>query len=557
MDAAQLQTPYGGSLVNLLVAEDERDRLTRQAKELPSVTLDEGAMHDLMLLAVGAFSPLDRFMGQGDYESVLTTGQLADGTVFPVPITLPAPADAPLSLDRDVALRTRRNRLLGILTVTEIFRWDKAAYQRAILGTQTPAHPQMATLQRWGDLFISGPLRVLQLPPTYDFPDYRLTPQQTRTQLAAMGRSQVLVFQSRHIMHRAQEALLKQAQYDFDASLLLQPLVGRSAPDDTDTYTRVRAYATLHTQHFDAQTTQLTLLPLEKRSYGNRETLWRAIIARNYGGTHFVTQDKTEALKTQLVSVGMQTLPYDEWVYLPELDDYADVTTVSQDQQQVRLSHAAMQRGYLDKGKRLPTWFMRPRVAEILAQVFPPKDQRGFCVWFTGLSGSGKSTVASILEALLHAQGRRVTLLDGSIVRTHLSKGLGFSKADRDTNIRRIGFVAAEIVRHGGAVICAAISPYQATRADVRAMVGAGFVEVFVDTPLDICEQRDTKGLYVRARRGQIRGFTGIDDPYEAPENPDIHLDTVSMSAQESAQQVLDYLLTEGYLVSLEGDSAT
>jgi sulfate adenylyltransferase len=203
----------------------------------------------------------------------------------------------------------------------------------------------------------------------------------------------------------------------------------------------------------------------------------------------------------------------------------------------------------LNNGHLPPASYSQPEVAHLLADTYLPRHHQGVCIWFTGLSGSGKSTTAEMLTWLLLDHGRRVTVLDGDVVRTHLSKGLGFSKTDRDINVRRIGFVASELVSHGGVVICAVVSPYRAARNDVRNMVGNdNFVEVYVNTPLEVCELRDVKGFYAKARRGQLKGFTGIDDPYELPDHPEIILDTVSYTPQENARFILDYLVKRGHI---------
>ena len=556
-------TPYKGSLVDLRVSVDKYEALNNFAKDLPAIRLSERATHDLELLAIGAFSPLHGFMGQADYESVLETMRLSDGTLFPMPITLPVDADAPISLDTQITLRTRRNSLLAIMTVEEIYEWDIESYAQNVLGTTDTRHPLVSELYRWGRLNIAGQLQVLRLPPQYDFPELRLTPAEVRHKLR--HQKYVVGFQSRNPMNRAHEAMLKHASEDLDASLLLQPIIGLTNPNDIDHYTRVRAYTTLLDDHLPQDKTLISLLPLALRWSGEREALWQAIIARNYGVTHLpigrnhanpfpdsdTDYNARDLVKTHESELGVKVLPYREWVYLPEDDRYADSADLAEHQQSIQLSSKAMRRGYLDKGKKLPAWFVRPEVADILAQAYPPKHERGICIWFTGLSGAGKSTTASILSAKLRAHGRQVTLLDGDIVRTNLSRGLGFSKADRDTNVRRIGFVASEIVRHGGVAICAAVSPYRATRADVRSMVGEGFIEVFVDTPLEVCEARDSKGLYAKARRGQIKGFTGIDDPYEAPDNADIHLKTTTVSPDMNAQYVLDYLIEQAFIQPL------
>ncbi|NPV07592.1 MAG: bifunctional sulfate adenylyltransferase/adenylylsulfate kinase [Anaerolineae bacterium] len=561
-----LISPYGGKLVDLTVAPEEREELKAYAGRLPSLQLSDRAACDLELLAVGAFSPLDRFMSREDYQRVLDEMRLTSGHVFGVPITLPVGPDDNLRLDEDVALRNAKNELLGVLTVEEIYPWDREEEAQKVFGTTDLRHPLVAEMHRWGSLNVSGRLRIIALPRHYDFCDLRLTPQQTRARLEAMGRPNVVAFQTRNPLHRVHEELTKRAAAEVDGVLLLHPVVGLTKPGDVDHFTRVRACKALVQRYYDPDRILLALLPLAMRLAGPREALWHALIRRNYGANHLIVgrdhagpgvdsqgrpfygpYDAQELLSQYSDELGVRMVPFRELVYLVEEGRYEEVSRVPVTARTASISGTQVRDEYLNNGRALPDWFTRPEVAEILSESYPPRHRQGVCVWFTGLSGSGKSTTAEVLTTLLLEHGRQATVLDGDVVRTHLSKGLGFSKEDRDTNIRRIGFVASEIVRHGGVVICAAVSPYRATRNDVRNMVGADrFVEVFVDTPLEVCEARDSKGMYAAARRGEIKGFTGIDDPYEPPENPEIRLDTVSHTAEENALLILDYLKRAG-----------
>ncbi|MCC6616005.1 MAG: bifunctional sulfate adenylyltransferase/adenylylsulfate kinase [Anaerolineae bacterium] len=564
----KLIPPYGGSLISLLAAADERDALRAHAATLPSIQLSARALCDLELLATGAFSPLDRFMGRADYERVLAEMRLADGTLFPMPITLPISADAPVALDAEIALRDAKNDLLAIMTVEEIYGWSREDMAAQVFGTQDARHPLVAELHHWGERFISGPLRVIHLPVHHDFKALRLTPTEVRERLAELPHSNVVAFQTRNPLHRAHEELTKRAIEGADATLLLHPVVGMTKPGDVDHYTRVRAYKALVDRYYDRDRVVLSLLPLAMRLAGPREAVWHAIIRRNYGANHFIVgrdhagpgndsfgrpfygaYDAQELVARYADEIGVRMLPFSEMVYLADEDRYEEASRVIAGARTAAISGTQVREDYLHKGRPLPGWFTRPEVADVLAESYPPRHKQGICVWFTGLSGAGKSTTAEILTALLMEHGRQVTVLDGDVVRTNLSKGLGFSKEDRDANILRIGFVAAEIVRHGGAVICAAISPYRATRDAVRAMVGGDqFCEVFVDTPLDVCEARDSKGMYAKARRGEITGFTGIDDPYEAPLAPELTLDTVAEDAEDNASRILGWLLDRGFV---------
>ncbi|NLD71310.1 MAG: bifunctional sulfate adenylyltransferase/adenylylsulfate kinase [Chloroflexi bacterium] len=562
-------SPYGGRLVDLLVPEEERDDLRAYASTLPSVQLSERSACDLELLAVGAMSPLAGFMGRADYECVLHDMRLADGTLFPIPVTLPVEPTEGVEVGCDLVLRDPQNHPLAIMTVEEMYPSDLEEEARLVYGTQDGGHPTVAEMQRWPRMNIAGPLRVLAIREHYDFPELRLTPAQTRARLGAMGYEQVVAFQTRNPMHRVHEELTKRATEEVGGALLLHPVVGLTKPGDVDHYTRVRTYRTLAQRYYDPGRILLSLLPLAMRMAGPREAVWHAILRRNYGANHLIVgrdhagpgvdahgkpfygpYDAQELVEAHSEELGVKVVPFRMLVYLPQERRYEEVTRVPSGVETADISGTQVREEYLARGKQLPDWFTRAEVAEILAQAYPPRHRQGFCIWFTGLSGSGKSTTAEALTVKLLEHGRQVTLLDGDVVRTHLSKGLGFSKEDRDTNILRIGFVAAEIVRHGGVVICAAVSPYRATRDEVRAMVGADrFIEVFVDTPIEVCEARDIKGLYAKARRGEITGFTGIDDPYEAPLRPEVTLDTVFYTPEANARMIIESVMGRGFLV--------
>ncbi|MGH7392450.1 MAG: bifunctional sulfate adenylyltransferase/adenylylsulfate kinase [Candidatus Rokuibacteriota bacterium] len=563
-----LIAPYGGPLVDLVVPAEEARALRARASHLPSLQLPERALYDLELLATGGFSPLDRFMGRADFERVVGEMRLASGRLFPVPVTLGVPAGADIHLDRPVALRDARNDLLGVMTVEEAYAWDREAVAREVLGTRDVRHPLVAEMQRWGALNVAGRLEVLALPRRHDFRELRLTPAATRARLEALGGGRVVAFQTRNPLHRAHEELTRRAAAAIDGTLLLHPVVGMTKPGDVDYYTRVRAYAVLVERYYDRTRVLLALLPLAMRMAGPREALWHAIIRRNHGASHLIVgrdhaspgldsagkpfygpYDAQELVERFRDEHGVGVVPFAEMMYLPDEDRYEEERSVPHGARTASISGTQVREEFLNAGRRLPAWFTRPEVAQILMETYPPRHRQGVCVWFTGLSGSGKSTTAEILTVLLLERGRQVTVLDGDVVRTHLSKGLGFGKEDRDTNIRRIGFVASEIVRHGGVAVCAAVSPYRATRDEVRHLVGADrFVEVFVDTPLAVCEARDSKGVYAKARRGEITGFTGIDDPYEPPESPEVILDTEMSTPEANAGRVLRHLTALGFV---------
>ncbi len=549
----ELISPYGGTLVDLFEKAD--------ATSLPSIRLSERARCDLELLATGGFSPLDRFMTRADYDRVLDDMRLADGTIFPIPITLPVDDEAPVAVGRDVVLRGPRNEILAVMNVREIFdRRDDEAER--VLGTCDTRHPLVAEMAGWGLRAISGPLRVIDVATPRDFRELRRTPREVREKLQSLGRSNVVAFQTRNPMHRAHEELTRRAIESVDGVLLLHPSVGMTKPGDVDHTTRVRTYKAIE-KHYPPGRVLLSLLPLAMRMAGPREALWHAIIRRNFGANYFIVgrdhaspgagfygpYDAQDLVKMHEAEIGVTMIPFRELVYVTSEDRYEEAAQLGRETETRSLSGTQVRDDYLAAGRPLPEWFTRREVAEVLAQSYPPRHRQGFCVWFTGLSGAGKSTTAEIIVDRLLERGRQVTLLDGDVVRTHLSKGLGFSKEDRDTNILRIGFVASEIVRHGGAVVCATVSPYRATRGRVRDLIGADrFIEVFVDTPLDVCESRDAKGMYAQARLGAIRGFTGIDDPYERPAAADLVLDTTHASADENAASIVALLLERGFI---------
>jgi len=560
--------PYGGKLINLLVAPEQVVALKQSTNQLPSIRLSARSVCDLELLAVGAFSPLDRFMSEVDYRSVMDNMRLNNGAIFPLPITLPIDDEVEVAIGQEIALRDPQNELLAVMVVKEVYTWDLAEEAQKVYGTQDLLHPLVAEMDRWGKRYISGPMQVIQLPPHYDFKSLRLTPTQTREQLASFGYENIIAFQTRNPMHRVHEELTKRAIDERNGVLFLHPVVGMTRPGDVDYFTRVRTYKTLAQSHYEPNRILLSLLPLAMRMGGPRETVLHMIIRRNYGANHLIVgrdhagpgkdshgesfygpyeaQDLAENVSQELE---MAVVPFRMLVYLPDEERYEEITKVSPEDNTAVISGTQVREEFLHNGRKLPTWFTRPLVADILSETYPPRYRQGVCLWFTGLHNSGKSTTANLLTVLLQENGRQVTLLDGDVVRTHFSEGLGYSKEDRDDHVRRIGYVASEIVRHGGIAICAAVSPYQATRYDVRSNFDdEHYIEIFVDTPLEVCESRDTKGLYAQARRGEIKGFTGIDDPYEAPQYPEIKLDTVNSSVEENAHQIINLLLENGFI---------
>jgi sulfate adenylyltransferase len=563
-----LITPYGGRLVDVLAGDEERREAVARAARLPSIQLSPRSLCDLELLATGAFSPLDRFMGRADYLRVVEDMRLSSGLLFPIPVTLPVGDARGLEEGVEVALRTPNNDVAALMRIEEIWAWDLTHEARHVLGTTDVRHPVVAEMHAWGKTYVSGALTVVALPKHHDFVDLRRAPTQVRAALAIRGSGRVVAFETCHPLHRAHEEMTKRAAERIGGTLLIHPAVGMNRPGDVLYYARIRSYRLLVARYYDPSRTLLNMVPLATRMGGPREVLWRAIVHRNHGATHFIVgrdyadpgvnsvgepfygpRDAQAMLERHEAEIGVTMVPARELVYLPREDRYEEASRLAAGVETASLSAAEVRDDYLAKGQPLPAWFTRPETAAILSQVSPPRAKQGFCLWFTGLSGAGKSTIAEAVMVMLLERGRPVTLLDGDVVRTHLSRGLGFSKEDRDTNIRRIGFVATEIVRHNGAVICAAVSPYESTRNECRAMVGDDrFILVHVDTPLEVCEQRDTKGMYARARRGELRGFTGIDDPYERPVNPEMVLTTTECTPEDNARAVVAHLVKLGLL---------
>ncbi len=525
---------------------------------------------DLELLLNGAFSPLKGYLGQADFDSVCHDMRLTDGSLWPMPISLDVSetfANSVTEGDR-VALRHPEGMILAILSISDIWRSDFKAEARTVYGTTDDSHPGVYELFHHTQPFnLGGELKGLELPVHHTFKQIRHTPKELRALFKKLGWERIVAFQTRNPLHRAHVELTKRAADSTEANLLLHPVVGRTSPGDIDYFVRVRCYQAV-LGHYPEQTTRLSLLPLAMRMAGPREALWHALIRRNYGATHFIVgrdhagaRDKTgkpfydpenaaELCKEHEVEMGIEIVQFNEMVYDDDVGRYLPRPDVPQEHRILSLSGTEL-RHRLRRGLDIPEWFSYPEVIRALRRIHPPRSQQGFTVFFTGLSGSGKSTIAQTLMAMLMEIGSRpVTLLDGDIVRKNLSSELGFSKEHRDLNILRIGYVASEITKNRGTAICAPIAPYSAIRREVRELINhyGGFIEIHVSTPLDICEERDRKGLYAKARAGLIKGFTGIDDPYEAPTDPEINIDTTRITPDAAARQILLYLEKDGYI---------
>lgn len=550
----------------------ERQELLDEAGRLPAWCLTQRQRCDLELILNGGFTPLDGFLSRADYESVIRSMRLASGKLWPIPVVLDVDqsfADR-LTTGQRITLTDEEGVPIALMTIRDLWIPSREEEAQLVYRTTDPHHSGVEyLLERTHPVYIGGPVTGIGVPTHYDFKHLRLDPNDLRRQFAVRSWRRIVAFQTRNPMHRAHMELTFRAARQAEANLLIHPSVGMTKPGDIDHFTRVRCYEHL-VSRYPEQTTMLALLPLAMRMGGPREAVWHAIIRRNYGATHFIVgrdhagpgkgadgnpfygpYEAQELVAQHGEEIGIEMLPFQQMVYVRDRAQYLPFNEVKSDETVLDISGTEFRRR-LTQGLDIPEWFSFPEVVAELRRTHPPLSERGFVVFFTGLSGSGKSTMANALMVkLLELGGRRVTLLDGDIVRRNLSSELGFSKEHRDLNIQRIGFVAAEIAKHGGIALCAPIAPYEATRRNVREMVesgGGGFIEVYVSTPLAVCEDRDRKGLYARARRGELKEFTGISDPYEVPANPEVNIDTQKATPEQAAQQLMLKLESLGYI---------
>jgi len=563
--------PHGGELKDLYLdvaaAQDEKQK----ALNYLSWDLTDRQLCDIELLLNGAFSPLEGFLTRAEYDGVVKDMRLPNGILWPMPITLDVSDEfaQQAKVGETIALRDPEGALIATLEVSDNWSPDKSQEAQSVFGTEDLAHPGVNYLMNTAHpVYLGGKLRGLEAPSHYDFRALRDTPAETRERFRKLGWRKVVAFQTRNPMHRAHVELTFRAARDNEANLLIHPVVGMTKPGDIDHYTRVRCYEHLLEQ-YPEQTTALSLLGLAMRMAGPREAVWHALIRKNFGCTHFIVgrdhagpgndsrgepfygpYDAQQMMKDYADDLDITMVPFQLMVYVEDRAEYLPIDETTEEQTVLNISGTEFRRR-LQEGLEIPDWFSYPKVVEELRKSYPPRHKQGVTIFFTGLSGSGKSTIANaLLVKLLEIGDRPVTLLDGDHVRKNLSSELGFSKEHRDINIKRIGYVASEICKNGGVAICAPIAPYTATRQYVREInekVG-GFVEIHVSTSLEVCEERDRKGLYAKARAGIIKEFTGISDPYEVPENPEISIDTVGLSPDLAAHRILVKLESLSYI---------
>jgi sulfate adenylyltransferase len=570
---SHLIPPHGGELVQLIAQPDRIAELKAHSKEWPSWDLTGRQLCDLELLLTGGFSPLRGFMTRADYEGVCHNMRLADGTLWPMPITLDVTEEFAKKLtpgSRKVALRDPEGVMLAVLNVEEVWQADRTAEAQAVFATTSAAHPGADyAINKSNPWYVGGKLEGTQIPSHYDFRNLRLTPAEVRAEFARVGWRKVVAFQTRNPMHRAHVELAFRAAKQVEANLLIHPVVGMTKPGDVDYYTRVRCYQLLLSK-FPQSTAKLSLLPLAMRMGGPREAIWHALIRKNHGVTHFIVgrdhagpgsdpatkkpfygpYEAQEVFKKHEADIGVTMVPFNMMVYLEDQDKYVPDDEVKNGDRVLNISGTEL-RQRLNEGRDIPAWFTYPEVVAELRRSFPPRHKQGVTIFFTGLSGSGKSTIANVLMTkFLETGGRPATMLDGDLVRKNLSSELGFSKEHRDINIRRIGYVASEITKNGGIAICAPIAPYDATRKYVRQQIEpyGGFILVHIATTVEVCEQRDRKGLYAKARAGILKEFTGISDPYEVPADAEVTINTGELSAEEAAQEIILHLEREGFI---------
>ena len=557
--------PHGKTLVSFHLSADELSEYSELSNNISSLTLSLKQQCDLEMISNGAFSPISTFNNQKDYEEILLKNKLSNGLVWPIPIVLDVPDQFLQSLDKNeyISLRNTEGFLLAILKVKEFWAPNKKEEANMVFKSNDPNHPGVDYLfNHTNNNYISGELVPIHENKYFDFTHLRKSPQEVRDFFRLNNWKDVIAFQTRNPMHRAHYELTKLAMDEHNSKLLIHPVIGMSKPGDIDHFTRVKCYQHI-IKYYPENSVELSLINLAMRMAGPKEALWHAIIRKNYGCNRIIIgrdhagpgvnaegkpyyqpYDAQELIAQYQEELEIKMVPFKEMVFAKNKKTYLPLDKIEQGDPIEKLSGTQFKE-LLQQRTEIPTWYSFPEVIHELRKRFPKLHNQGLTVFFTGLSGAGKSTLANaIMYKLMETEDRPITLLDGDIVRQHLSSELGFSKEDRDIHVKRIGYVASEITKHGGVAICAPIAPYSNTRKVVRNMIDevGSFVEIHVATPLSVCEERDTKGLYKQARAGKILDFTGVSDPYEEPENPEITVDTSDITVEESSALILDKL---------------
>ncbi len=573
MNTSFISKPYGNTddLVNLLTDDKRSALLKKLTSSMPDVILNDRQICDFELLATGVYTPLKGFMKQIDYESVLDRMRLETGELWPIPVCLDIPEILAVTLEvgQSVVLRDPEGFLLGIMEVEDIWPVDCEKEAFGIYGTADKKHPGVNYLfNRSGHYYIGGNVEALSLPIHSDFKQIRMTPFEVRNIFARLGWKRVVGFQTRQPIHRPQFEMTLQAMEKARANLLLLPVAGVTKPGDFDHYTRMRCYKKV-ASHYPPDSFVMSLLPLAMRMAGPRDALLHMIIGKNFGCTHFVIghdhaspgkdssgkpfypyDDAIVFAEKASAEVGVKVISFEKMVYFPFEDEYRIEKDVPENGERISFSGTDI-RNRIRSGKKIPDWATFPEVIDELKKSYPPPSEQGLTIFLTGLSGAGKSTIARVVYSRFMEIGNRpVTLLDGDIVRRNLSSELKFSREHRDINVRRIGFVAAEITKNRGVAICAPIAPYEKTRCEIRSSIEeyGGFFEIHVSTPIEECEKRDRKGMYAKARAGLLKGFTGVDDPYEIPVKPELRINTINLTPNEAAQEIMLFISQKGFI---------
>ena len=541
------------------------EKLKKDASNYKSWVLRDRQICDLEMILNGGFSPLKGFLNKKDYENVLIDMRISDGSLWPMPITLDVDSNfsKSISIGDSITLKNKEGFSIAVLEVEDKWEPDLNKEAEFIFGTKDLSHPGVDYLMNYSNnIYVGGKVQLINLPHHYDYKDLRLSPKILKQKFKDLGWDKIVAFQTRNPLHKAHVEMTLRALEDLDANLLIHPVVGMTKAGDVDHYTRVRCYQHVLNK-YPQNKAILSLIPLAMRMGGPREALWHALIRKNYGCTHLIVgrdhagpglnkegnpfygpYDAQEILQKFEEEIGIKMVPFKFLVYLPDENIYKPIDEISNDTNYKTVSGTQL-RDYLDKGKDIPEWFTYKEVAKELQKSKPPISKRGFTIFFTGLSGSGKSTLANgLLIKLLENGNKPVTLLDGDIVRTNLSSELGFSKKHRSLNVKRIGYVASEITKNGGIAICAPIAPYEKDRSYNRNLISklGGYIEIHVSTSLEKCEERDVKGLYKLARKGVVKEFTGVSDPYEAPKDAELVIDSSDVDPEKLVGKIYDFI---------------